>query len=376
MASKVEDITPTLPGPDSGTPKEKILTASIQTAPRYEVGDPVECEITITNNADEDYYLLARETPLEGLRSDIFTVSKGRKLMPYDGIVLKRGAPTTSEFTLIKAKSEWKGTVDISTAYYFTSAGTYTMHLNMDATFGKERSPESTQVIVSNTAMFELLRNGKPPTKGSPARKEKPQVLHKRRASSVLPISPILAGDYRNDEDRRKTKDAYNKAYTAIRNSITSVQNGRGPYEEWFGNRISRYLRRDNTREVSSNYEKMRNKMEVEVVTLYAELGTDCFAYVRLRDFNEGLPTIYLCKQFFIDKDGNDTDISGTDSMMGTIVHEMSHGAAGIKHATVDGVEMYGQDYCRYLARNYSKKARNNADNYEYFAEAQPQTRS
>ena len=63
-------------------------------------------------------------------------------------------------------------------------------------------------------------------------------------------------------------------------------------------------------------------------------------------------------------------DISGTDSMMGTIVHEMSHGAAGIKDVKVNGVEMYGQDNCRYLARNDSKKARNNADNYEHFAEA------
>jgi peptidyl-Lys metalloendopeptidase len=356
---------------NSKTPK-KVFAVSIKTAHQYEVGDSVDCEITITNITDEDYHLLSRETPLEGLRSDIFTVYKSRKLIPYDGIMVKRGAPTVRDFTLIKAKSEWKGTVDISTAYCFTSAGTYTMHLSIDAIFRKESLPESTQTVISNTTTFQLTGSERSLAKRLPDRKKEP---HAPRASSEVPIPPILAGDFRNAEDERKTKDAYNRAYTAIGGSITSAQSDRDLYEEWFGNRISTCFRRNNTRIVSCNYEKMRRKMETEEITLHSEPGTPAYyAYVNPRD----LSTIHLCGRFFTDPEsGTDTVISGTDSMMGTIVHEVSHLAAGtIDEKDRNGKngcknEVYGQARCRILAAENSIKARNNGDNYEYFAEAQ-----
>jgi peptidyl-Lys metalloendopeptidase len=355
------------------TPKEKVFAVSIQTAHQYKVGDSVDCEITITNITDEDYHLLSRETPLEGLRSDIFTVYKSRKLIPYDGIMVKRGAPTVRDFTLIKAKSEWKGTVDISTAYCFTSAGTYTMHLSIDAIFRKESLPESTQTVISNTTTFQLTGSERSLAKRLPDRKKEP---HAPRASSGVPIPPILAGNFRSDKDRRKTRDAYNRAHTAIGGSITSAQSDSDPYEEWFGNRISTYFCRNNTRIVSCNYEKMRRKMETEEVTLHGEPGEPDYAYVcPKRDPS----IIHLCGRFFTDPEsGTDTVVSGTDSMMGTIVHEMSHLAAGTSdeednNGTDPKIEskVYGQARCRRLATENSKKARNNADNYEYFAEAQ-----
>lgn len=56
---------------------------------------------------------------------------------------------------------------------------------------------------------------------------------------------------------------------------------------------------------------------------------------------------------------------------MGTIVHEMSHTAAGTKDVEQDEEPLYGQEDCRRLAMDHPELASINADNYEYFSEAQ-----
>ena len=143
--------------------QRKPFRVSIQTASCYRVGDCVECEITISNNDDVDYYLFARETPLEGLRSHIFTVSRGRfrRPIPYDGIMLKRGPPTTKEWVPIKASSHLQRTVYLSEAYSFPATGKYTIQLKMKGIFRKEETEESTQTMVSNKVTFMLTGNRK-----------------------------------------------------------------------------------------------------------------------------------------------------------------------------------------------------------------------
>ena len=63
----------------------------------------VACSFQFTNIADEDLYLLKRNTPLEGFYSPFLTLSiKGRPI-PYKGILASRIAPTKDEFVLLKA---------------------------------------------------------------------------------------------------------------------------------------------------------------------------------------------------------------------------------------------------------------------------------
>ena len=158
--------------------QEKSFALYIKTESSYKVGDPVICEITIINNDCEDYSLLTRETPLEGLRSDIFTVYKGRsrEVIPYDGIMLKRGPPTAEECIHIKARSALQKTVDLSEAYCFI-AGKYIIQLNMDAVFHKDRPDcflDSSQPMASNRATFKVTKSRKPPklTRGDWVRRE------------------------------------------------------------------------------------------------------------------------------------------------------------------------------------------------------------
>ena len=66
---------------------------------------------------------------------------------------------------------------------------------------------------------------------------------------------------------------------------------------------------------------------------------------------------INLCELYY------NAPMTGENSKMGTIVHEMSHAAA----KTED--HEYGHVKCLSLAINDQDKACNNADNFEYYCE-------
>ena len=58
---------------------EGPFTVSISTKREYQSGEDIVCDVTIANSDSRDYSVLARKTPLEGLRSDIFTQLPGKE---------------------------------------------------------------------------------------------------------------------------------------------------------------------------------------------------------------------------------------------------------------------------------------------------------
>ena len=64
----------------------------------------VACSFQFTNIADEDLYLLKRNTPIEeGIYSQFLTLSTEGRPVEYKGIIASRIAPTKDEFVLLKA---------------------------------------------------------------------------------------------------------------------------------------------------------------------------------------------------------------------------------------------------------------------------------
>jgi peptidyl-Lys metalloendopeptidase len=82
------------------------------------------------------------------------------------------------------------------------------------------------------------------------------------------------------------------------------------------------------------------------------------YAYVYANDPYK----IYLCGAFWR------APMRGTDSKGGTLVHEMSHFT--VVAGTSDWA--YGQSAARNLADSNPKRAIDNADSHEYFAENSP----
>ena len=91
------------------------------------------CQVAITNDADVDYYLLKRDTPLEGLMSHMFSIKNMAtgQTLPYDGFYYKFLAPTLSDYIRIPAKTSLSSSVALTDAYSFNEPSVYSMSLDM-----------------------------------------------------------------------------------------------------------------------------------------------------------------------------------------------------------------------------------------------------
>ena len=285
------------------------FTVTISTQTAYRVGENVECEVTITNNDDKDYYLLARHTPLEGLKADIFTVSKRGEVIPYDSIMVKRGPPSEQAYILFKAKSSSLVFVDLSEAYSFDSTGTYTVQLRTDLQFHKGKSINpSTQRVVSNFKECSLTKSLSKPklTRGALARQNEPILAATFVGADPQP--PKFEGNFPPGQEKL-TAQAYNLAYAAVGKSIGNVLAKPDMYKLWFGAPYNKI--------VQTNYRNISSSMGIKRYTLHADPTSppscepDDFAFTY-----KGMTTIYLCKLYFSAK------LTGTNSKMGSIVHD------------------------------------------------------
>ncbi len=329
------------------------FTATISLAAEYPVGDEVVCAITITNNHDQDYFFLERATPFEGLNSPIFTITEKGKPVEYDGFLFKRGSPSKQEYVLVKAKSSLSTSIDLSLAYSFGVASSeYTVKLDFAIRYFKvDHINSSKQYVHSNTEQFSLTASEKQP------KLTEPEIL-RRNSTRVLGNSmgfkaPKFGGTG-SSSDKSTANVAYNAAYNVLGRCVSSVNNNVPLFKKWFANN-QYYSYYQKTAE--GVYLDIKYAMETSYYTIYfhgPHCGKDFVAYTYHR-----ATTIYMCDGYF------SAPTTGTDSKMGTIVHEMSHAVA----LTED--YQYGQSDCQNLAINDPTQAVKNADNYEYFAESQ-----
>ena len=329
------------------------FTITISTASEYNVGEDVTCKVTITNNHNKDYSLLKRRTPLEGLKSSIFLVTRNGKPLGYDGLLFKRGPPSQSEFILVPAKSSVTSIVDLSQVYYFSSGGDYTTQMETNFKYYYENITNlSTQHVLSNLKKFTLRR--------SRAEKEpKPTVaeLLRRNSSESLQspskvesyITPAVGGRV-TSSDVNIANTAYAAAYNVLYKSYQNVLGNPTLYKTWFGIAYNGYQDI-----VMGAYLDIKYAMETKRYTLYLH-GPNCGPNVVAYTYH-GSTTIYMCDGYF------SAPATGKDSKAGTIIHEMSHAVA----LTEDF--QYGQRDCMALAISNPSKAIRNADNYEYFSE-------
>jgi peptidyl-Lys metalloendopeptidase len=126
MALIVGACAPTTPG-ETVEPPESELKATIALPATLPSGQTVKLQFTLTNNSDEELYVLTWYTPLEGIAGEIFRVERDGELVPYQGILAKRGDPSPDAYILIGAGESVSAEVDLATAYDFSKAGEYTI---------------------------------------------------------------------------------------------------------------------------------------------------------------------------------------------------------------------------------------------------------
>ena len=110
----------------------KPFTTTFECLQEYWLGDEIECQYTVTNNHNNDYHVLKRFTPLEGMQSSFVSISRNGEVIPYDGIMIKRSfPPKDEEYLLLKAGSKHVLTIDLSLAYAIYETGQYTVTANI-----------------------------------------------------------------------------------------------------------------------------------------------------------------------------------------------------------------------------------------------------
>ncbi len=330
------------------------LTVSISTDKELKVGEDIVCKVTIANSHDKDLRLLKRNTPLDDVTAPIYEVTRNGKPLLYEGLLFKRLPPTDEEYVSIPAKSSISSPVDLSVMYGFKTAGIYSVKMSaMLQYFVGTTANSSSQLISSNTAVFNLEDTGLQPivTIAETLRRNSsstPQMT--LRATVGAAKAPYFAGAW-SSSDKSSSTTAYNAAYSILSTCYTSVSSNPNLYTKWFGYRYSGYV--DTVKGVFLSIKKAMESTSY----ILNYLGPKCKGNIVAYTYH-GSTTLYLCAGYF------SAPTTGSDSKMGTIVHEMSHAVAYTEDYK------YGPSDCQALAKNYPDMAINNADNYEYFAES------
>jgi hypothetical protein len=103
------------------------LTATIEVPATLTTGETMPVRFTLTNNTHAKLYVLKWYTPLEGIAGKIFRVEQDGEVLPYEGIMATRAAPSVDSYVLLEPGASASAEVDLAPVYDFSQAGTYTI---------------------------------------------------------------------------------------------------------------------------------------------------------------------------------------------------------------------------------------------------------
>jgi len=334
---------------------------------RQQSSTPFAITFQISNACDQDVHVLKRCTPLEGLLSDCFEITRDGIPVPYDGPLLKRSPATKKEYVLLKAGQSIEQSVDLSGCYQVSTPGKYevqfrgTIHdVQPKSSYRKMKKikseDRSMMQLKVRSKKFTVRAGGRGrATSGEVARsideseqlknrKQKKKAVRRRRSS--VAADPILVGG--TTARKNATRSAHNAGYALAVAALSNLAND-SKYKEWFGRHAASRFRK-----VKQVYQDTRDGMKDVEFTYQLDPGTHCGPTTYAYTYHDST-TIWLCQVFW------DSPATGTDSKAETILHEHTHATARTDdHA-------YGQDDCRQLAISDPATAIDNADNYAYY---------
>ena len=82
------------------------------------------------NTGQESLHILRWDSPMEGLTSDMFKVTRNGQIVVYQGPVMKRAFPEASDFATLNPGVSIQSSVDVSKWYDLSEPGKYTIELN------------------------------------------------------------------------------------------------------------------------------------------------------------------------------------------------------------------------------------------------------
>jgi peptidyl-Lys metalloendopeptidase len=114
----------------------------------------VELTFALTNAGDDVLQVLNWQTPFEGIRSPMFTLTREGAEVEYRGPMLKRGAPRKEHYLSLKPGERREAKINLAEAWDVERVGNYTV----------EYSAQLFDVIEGSTAAPRSLDELKPVT--------------------------------------------------------------------------------------------------------------------------------------------------------------------------------------------------------------------
>ena len=309
----------------------------------------VACSFEFTNNANQDLYLLKRNTPLEGLNSQFVSVSLDGRPLEYEGILIYRIPPTKDEFVLLKAGESISASVQITDVFSIDTDGLYTVQYSRPLQYlsVNEMSAmsidqlresfvrESVQLYLEDTSLL------------SRPKEEEVKIDYSVHIESCTTVN--FANGNRNNSG---TLDSHKRLCTGLDKAKGSVGNNTR-YVTWFGAYTAA-----RAKIASDTFTYTRNGIGSKSLTYYNN-GALCKSNYIAYTYKSYTQTVtYLCNLFY----GYPTACRGTAyTKEGTLVHEWVHALA-----SRDDV-VYGASNCKKLAKSKPDDALRNADSYGYF---------
>ncbi|NIV31465.1 MAG: protease, partial [Anaerolineae bacterium] len=119
-------------------------------------GAAVNVEFTLTNTSPEGLFVLNWFTPLEGLAGDIFRVQLDGVTLPYQGIQVKRGVPTSEGYVWLDPGGSASAEVDLAEGYDFSQPGRYTIQFRSPRLSHTARTLEEQASSFDELAMMQI----------------------------------------------------------------------------------------------------------------------------------------------------------------------------------------------------------------------------
>jgi len=341
--------------PAAAAARQGDLTARIDADGFVGLGERPMVTVTLTNRTAADLYVVRWQTPLAGVDRDLFDVQRDGAPVDYTGRLVKFGRPRAEDYVRIPAFGALSARVDLALAYDFSKRGEYAVRYRVNLQDAlRDAMPAKIGGLVelgSNRVFMAVERDDR----GADFVKGLRPVPGKAGSTSFSGCSSGEQSALNTARGNATTYSSGSKTYLDGHTASTA-----GPrYTTSFGTPTNNLY---NT--VGDHFDAILAAFQDAAITF------DCGTCKSDRNYNNYYayvyPTqpykIYLCGVFW------STGATGTDSKAGTLVHEMSH--FNVTAGTNDNA--YGKTACMNLAQKSPRKAVDNADSHEYFAENTP----
>ncbi|MDQ1347257.1 MAG: peptidyl-Lys metalloendopeptidase [Acidobacteriota bacterium] len=308
-------------------------------------GDDLVATVTIANDGAQALLLPRWQVPSARLEADLFSVTRDGRPVDYLGILVKRPAPTPADYVAIAPGESITGRTELTRSYDMNDGGEYLVSYRLDLAAGSRLGEAAPAEAAASTAVA-IWRDA---PASAPIDWE---AINAMQAPAGLSYTNCSSSQQSGVAAAVSGATTY---ATGSRNYLNSkTYSTVGPrWTTWFG---AKHSSRFNTSK--SHFTAIESAFLNQPVVVDCGCTENYYAYV--------YPTqpykIYVCNAFW------SAPNTGTDSRAGTLVHEMSH--FNVVAGTDDWA--YGQTACRSLATRSPKKAVDNADSHEYFAENTP----